>query len=135
MSTVVLSIAILGIYGAALGAIAIATAIHAPALIELPVAAAILLVVYGWRWIRIGVVGTEDVLVVRNPLVTRTIRRTAVRAFVIGGSRWAFPSRAIRVVLDDQSTLVLMATDGGFAPKGRTEVALQQLERWRAAGR
>ena len=89
---------------------------------------------YAWRWARISVVANDEGLIVRNLISSRTIPRSAIRGFREGGSSWEYPGRAIRVVLEDDSTVVIAATTSYFSSAVERASGLARLIEWQTSG-
>jgi hypothetical protein len=109
---------------------AIVAALHAIVVATLPLAMLAGVVAWGWRWSRVEVIGNDTDLIVRNLIATRRIRRRSIRDFRIGGARGEYLGRAIRAVLDDGSTVVLLPssvrqeTDTDLAMRDRQDLWL-----------
>lgn len=120
-----------GLLGLLLLGMIVAAALHG-AVIGVLVAAAVGAVVAAciWRWSQMAVICQGERLIVRGFFSSRSIPRTTIRDFRIGGSDWSYPGRAIRVVLEDGSTVVLYATGRYHAPLEEYEPLLVQLRGW-----
>jgi hypothetical protein len=96
---------------------------HGSPLAVLPIvggSAAVGVIIGTWYWRMAGVyvIGDATELTVRNVLAKHRIPRRRISSFRVGGSRFEFAGRAVRVVLDDHSTVVLMATGSLYLSRG-----------------
>jgi hypothetical protein len=130
-STRVLLALYFGCVGAFVLVFVILTAIYNPSVVAIPLLVLALVGVGCWRWTRIAVIGSQAGLTVRTPFRTQQLSRTSIRAFRVGGSKWQYPGRAVRAVLEDGSTVVLVATGHFFATNEQALAWLAQLESWR----
>ena len=108
----------------------IVAALHAIVVAILPLAMLIGVAAWGWRWSRLEVIGNDTDLIVRNLLATRRIPRRSIRDFRVGGAGREYPGRAIRVVLEDGSTVVLSATGRYTEGEAGHDARLAQLQEW-----
>ena len=87
--------------------------------------------IWYWRMAGVYAVGDATGLTVRNVLAKHRIPRRRISGLRIGGSRGQFPGRAVRVVLDDHSTVVVSATGSLYLSRGvKPEAQLIQLSEW-----
>ena len=122
----------------ALGAVfsAIEAAMHgALAGLLISVVAAGLFTAVAWRWSRVGVRSTRGALIVRNFASTRTIPRESVAGFRLGGARFKYQGRAIRVLLTDGSSVVIAATERYSGSPVHHDEQLARLRVWLAGAR
>jgi hypothetical protein len=93
----------------------------------------VLVATWGWRYSRLAVICEANHLVVRNLLTTRRLPRSSIHEFRLGGSRFEYPGRAVRAVLNDGSTIVLSGT-GRYLARVRVHKAhLAALAQWKAS--
>jgi hypothetical protein len=119
----------------AFGAIlsAIEAAMHGPlAVLLVSVVAAGLFMAVAWRWSRVGVRSAGGVLIVRNFASTRTIPRESVAGFRLGGARFKYQGRAVRVLLTDGSWVVIAATERYSGSPVHHDEQLARLRVWLA---
>jgi hypothetical protein len=87
-----------------------------------------------WRWSRVGVRSTRDALIVHNFASTRTIPRELVAGFRLGGARREYPGKAIRVLLANGASVVMVATGRYSGSAVHHDEELARLQTWLAGG-
>ena len=106
---------------------------HGPlAVLLVSVVAAGLFMAVAWRWSRVGVRSDGGVLIVRNFASTRTIPRESVAGFRLGGARFKYQGRAVRVLLTDGSSVVIAATERYSGSPVHHDEQLARLRVWLA---
>jgi len=93
-----------------------------------------LLAAVAWRWSRVGVRSTRAALIVHNFASTRTIPRESVAGFRLGGARREYPGRAIRVLLADGASVVMVATGRYSGSAVHHDEELARLQTWLTGG-
>jgi cell division protein FtsW (lipid II flippase) len=124
-------LALLIVYGFFAALMAAGAVTHGSPLALLPITAFIAVPAgIGWRWARMAVIADATGLTVRNLMTTHHVARRRVRDFRLGGSRFEYPGRAIRVVVEDGSTIVLAATGRYYRQTPEHEAQLAALRNW-----
>ena len=90
-----------------------------------------MLATVGRRWASLAVTVGHNELVVRQFLGSRTVQRSDIASFRVGGRRIETPGIAVRAVLRDGSSFVLAATGFYFRSEQDVQTFCIALEDWR----